>query len=310
MDAKELRRRQSWTLNQKIDHSLYVIESFISHFNGDVYVSFSGGKDSTVLLDLCRKIKPDILAVFCNTGNEFPDIIQFVRGKINNGENVRMIHPRTNPRKVIEKYGFPIHSKEMARKIYYARRNAGWAVGCLNKQNSKYALNPKFQYLLNAQYDISDFCCRELKKNPFMRFEKETGLHPIIGTMADESLMRQTQYIRRGGCNTFDNGKIESTPLAIWTESDIWQYINQTGLRIADVYAKGAKRTGCMFCGYGCHLANEKNRFRLVHELYPKWYDHFMNYQNNGVTYRQALREIMKTNNLYLPDENPELTLF
>lgn len=310
MNAKDLQARQKWTLNQKIDHSLYVIESFISRLNGEVYVSFSGGKDSTVLLDLCRRVKPDVMAVFCNTGNEFPDIVQFVRGKVADGENVKIIRPAMNPKKVIEKYGFPIHSKVMARKIYYARKQSRWAVESLNKANSKYALNPKFQYLLNVQYDISDFCCRELKKNPFARFEKETGLHPIIGTMADESLLRQTQYLRRGGCNTFDNGKIESTPLAIWTESDIWQYIQKNDINIAGIYAKGARRTGCMFCGYGCHLANEKNRFRLVHELYPKWYDHFMNYQNNGVTYREALREILKVNNMYLPDEDPNLKLF
>lgn len=199
MDAKELKRRQAWPLNQKIDHSLYVIESFISHFNGDVYVSFSGGKDSTVLLDLCRKVKPDIKAVFCNTGNEFPDIVKFVRGKIANGENIEIIHPAINPKKAVEQYGFPIHSKEMARKIYYGRRGAEWALRCLNKQSSIYGLKPQFRYLLETKYEISDYCCKFLKKKPFQKFEKETKLHPIIGTMASESLLRQTQYLRRGG---------------------------------------------------------------------------------------------------------------
>lgn len=79
MDLQELRERQSWTLRQKIDHSLGVIDQFVSRLNGQVYVGFSGGKDSTVLLDLCRIIKPDIKAVFCNTGNEYPDIVRFVR---------------------------------------------------------------------------------------------------------------------------------------------------------------------------------------------------------------------------------------
>ena len=79
MDLKELRERQSWTLRQKIDHSLGVIDQFVSRLNGQVYVGFSGGKDSTVLLDLCRIVKPDIKAVFCNTGNEYPDIVRFVR---------------------------------------------------------------------------------------------------------------------------------------------------------------------------------------------------------------------------------------
>lgn len=72
MDLKELRERQGWSLDKKIDHSLYTIETFLGRLDGKAYVGFSGGKDSTVLLDLCRIIKPDIKAVFCNTGNEYP----------------------------------------------------------------------------------------------------------------------------------------------------------------------------------------------------------------------------------------------
>lgn len=104
MDIKELRERQAWTLEQKIDHSLGVIEQFVSRLGKDnVYVSFSGGKDSTVLLDLCRILYPDIKAVFCNTGNEYPDIVYFVRDKIKNGENIEIIQPKIKPKEVMEK---------------------------------------------------------------------------------------------------------------------------------------------------------------------------------------------------------------
>lgn len=80
MTKQELKERQSWSLEQKIDHSLGTIEAFVSRMGGvdKVYLSFSGGKDSTVLLHLARRIFPDILAVFCSTGNEYPEIIQFV----------------------------------------------------------------------------------------------------------------------------------------------------------------------------------------------------------------------------------------
>lgn len=72
MDSKTLEARQRWTLSQKIDHTLGTIDTFVSRLGGldKVYCSFSGGKDSTVLLHLCRVLFPDILAVFCNTGNE------------------------------------------------------------------------------------------------------------------------------------------------------------------------------------------------------------------------------------------------
>ena len=52
----ELQRRQSWSLDQKIDHSVGVIESFLNAVGkNNAYISFSGGKDSTVLLDLARR---------------------------------------------------------------------------------------------------------------------------------------------------------------------------------------------------------------------------------------------------------------
>jgi 3'-phosphoadenosine 5'-phosphosulfate sulfotransferase (PAPS reductase)/FAD synthetase len=80
MTIKELEERQGWSLDQKIYHSLEVISTFVERMGGidKVYVAFSGGRDSTVLLDLCRRIYPNILAVFSNTGNEYPQIVQFV----------------------------------------------------------------------------------------------------------------------------------------------------------------------------------------------------------------------------------------
>lgn len=81
MTAEELTERQQWPLEHKIDHALATIDAFVGRLGGldKVYLSFSGGKDSTVLLHLARVLFPDILTVFCNTGNEYPSIIQFVR---------------------------------------------------------------------------------------------------------------------------------------------------------------------------------------------------------------------------------------
>ncbi len=81
MTLAELREKQSWTLPQKVQHAMDVISTFVSRMGGldKVYISWSGGKDSTVLLDIARRMYPDILAVFCATGNEYPDIMKFVR---------------------------------------------------------------------------------------------------------------------------------------------------------------------------------------------------------------------------------------
>lgn len=313
MDLAELRKRQSWTLHQKIDHSLGVIDQFISRLNGNVYVGFSGGKDSTVLLDLCRVIKPDIKAVFCNTGNEYPDIVRFVRElKDTEGYNIEIIYPKIKPKEVLNKYGFPLISKEVSEKIYYAKHHKETmrARITMGLEPSKwYTLSKKWKRFINETFDINNACCKKLKKEPFTKYDKEHGLYPILGIMASEGDQRQTTYIRQGGCNVFsEKGKTKSLPLSIWLEDDIWGYIKERNLKIADIYHKGAKRTGCMFCGYGCQFKDD-NRLQMVYDMYPKWYDMFMNYTNNGVTYREALRKVLAVNGLYLPDEKP-ISLF
>ena len=85
---------------------------------GAAYVSFSGGKDSTVLLDIARKIYPDIPAVFSNTGLEYPEIRRFAKAH----DNVEVVQPKMAFNEVISKYGYPLIGKEVAEAIYYARR--------------------------------------------------------------------------------------------------------------------------------------------------------------------------------------------
>lgn len=311
MNIKELRERQAWTLEQKIDHSLGVIEQFVSRLGKDnVYVSFSGGKDSTVLLDLCRMVYPDIKAVFCNTGNEYPDIVYFVRDKIKNGENIEIIQPKVKPKEVMEKWGFPLVSKVQSMCVRHIRTTKSQKLRNyrLNGDNGRKAgtLSKKWKYLIEEPYMTSEMCCDILKKRPMHEYETKNNLYSIQGIMAGESKSRTELYIRSGKCNIFSDikHKTKSMPLSIWLEKDIWDYIKMRKLPIAEIYYKGAKRTGCMFCGYGCQFKND-NRLKLVYDLYPKMYSLFMSYTNNGVTYREALRKVLSVNGLSLPDERP-----
>lgn len=306
-----LRERQAWTLEQKIDHSVGVIEAFCVYCKEQErtpFVSFSGGKDSTVLLDIARRfVDPTIKGVFCNTGNEFPENIRFVRQT----ENVTIIRPDMTPRQVLEKYGFPLVSKEQAKAVYEVRTTKSEAVRNArlfgrDGKRSPGMLAYKWRYLLNEPYMVSSFCCDILKKRPFHKYQKQTGGLPIIGTMADESLLRNQQYIRRGGCNSFSDNtdKSASFPLSIWTERDIWDYIHKFGIAYSPIYDEpGIKRTGCMFCGFGAQFPGDC-RFRQLYNLHPKFYDYAMNLMNNGTTLRTALRRM----GVMLPDE--ERTLF
>ena len=81
-------------------------------------MSFSGGKDSTVLLHIARQLYPTIPAVFSNTGLEYAAIQRFVHS----WDNVDIIVPKMRFDEVISTYGYPLIGKEVAEAIYYARR--------------------------------------------------------------------------------------------------------------------------------------------------------------------------------------------
>ena len=83
---------QNWSLERKIQVTQTRILEWYTKFEGKVYVSFSGGKDSTVLLDLARRVCPGIEAVFVDTGLEFPEIREFVKTK----ESVVWLKPEMN----------------------------------------------------------------------------------------------------------------------------------------------------------------------------------------------------------------------
>ena len=308
----ELHRRQQWTLAQKIDHSLGVIDQFIAKMDGKVYLSFSGGKDSTVLLKLCEIIKPDIQCVFVNTGCESVDVVRFVE-KMKAAHNIEVIRPKLTPRQVWAQYGFPLVSKDQAFKIDLVRKNPeSKSAQKFMRDSNQFTISKGFRYLCDTErtkYHTSAQCCNKLKKDPCHRYEHQTGLRPIVATMASESMLRENLYLRIGQCNSFAEGHEKSYPLSIWMEEDIWQFIRENNIEIAEIYAKGVDRTGCVGCGFGCQLKSDR-RLETFYRLYPKYYNMVLNFTNNGVTYREALREMLAVNGLWLPDENPQQKLF
>ena len=143
-----------------------------------------------------------------------------------------------------------------------------------------------------------------MKKNPIRKYEKGTGRKPITGIMAEESNLRRQSWLRTG-CNLFEGKKPQSKPLSFWTEQDILHYIKKYDVPYCEVYGDihvkphgvdvpdnqidivdylscyepedtlettGCKRTGCMFCMFGCHLEKEPNRFQRLKETHPQQY--------------------------------------
>ena len=298
---EDLKIMQSWSLERKIQVTQTRIIEWYQRNNGKVYVSFSGGKDSTVLLDLVRRIYPDVPAVFIDTGLEYPELREFVK-TVN---NVTWIKPEMNFRKVIETYGYPIISKEVSKRVHWGKRyieegKVGyWAYQSLTQpvftkdgKRSPYDEH-KYGYLLDAPFKASDNCCKIMKKDTAHKYGKQTGRKPIIATMAYESQLRKMAWLKNG-CNSFDATNPVSTPMSFWTEQDVLRYIKESNIPYASVYGDikqdkngkyyttGCNRTGCVFCGFGCHLEKEPNRFQRLKQTHPKLWSYCMKPWDEG----------------------------
>lgn len=115
----ELRQWQMLPLATKISMTKQRIRDWVKEYGIDnVYVSISGGKDSTVLLDICRKMYPEMKAAYVDTGLEYPELREFVK----TFDNVDILKPKMNFKEVICKYGYPMISKEVSETVYGARK--------------------------------------------------------------------------------------------------------------------------------------------------------------------------------------------
>ena len=297
-DITRLRELQALPLERKIMITQARIIEWYNRFNGQVFVSFSGGKDSTVLLDIARKCFPNIPAVFADTGLEYPEIRDFVKTI----DNVTIVRPEKTFRRVILEHGYPVASKELSRKIHYAKCGSSWAQKYVDGsavdsegRPSRYAISKRWLKLVDAPFDVSDYCCYVIKKRPIQKYQKETGRKPIVATMASESTLRTQSWLRTG-CNSFDTKKPMSKPMSFWTEQDVLQYLKRYNLPFSSIYGEIVPspdnedilmttqyaRTGCMFCMYGCHLEKEPNRFQKMKETHPKQWAYMLKPVSEG----------------------------
>lgn len=315
----DLKQMQSLPLEAKILMTKRRIESWYDHWNGQVYVSFSGGKDSTVLKHIVDSIYDDVPAVFVNTGLEYPEIQRFVKD-VKAGKwdcfnpDVEIIRPNMRFDEVIKQYGYPVISKKVSKRVYYAKRGSEWAIKSLQGQNkdgseSSYKQRyKKYERLVEADFPVSAYCCDVMKKKPVKQYEKQTGRKPIVATMAYESNQRLQGWLKTG-CNAFESDRPKSQPMSFWTEQDVLHYIKKFNVPYAPVYGEiivkpsenteqgqinlidylgcyepednlqttGCTRTGCIFCMFGCHLEKEPNRFQRLKETHPRQYEYCIN---------------------------------
>lgn len=168
----------------------------------------------------------------------------------------------------------------------------------------------RWQFMLFAPFEISNLCCRQMKKNPAHTYHKESGRFPLTAEMASESLLRASVWMKQG-CNGFDSKKPKSMPMAFWTEQDVLAYIKSNNIEIAAPYGSvvadygdddhvdgqmditdymdfgvfdlevpplkttGCSRTGCIACGFGIHIEKPpgKRLYDIIEHSNPKVLD-------------------------------------
>lgn len=303
----DLEQMQSLPLRIKITMTERRIFDWYEYWGGDVYLSFSGGKDSTVLKHIIDNMGINVPSVFVNTGLEFPEIQRFAMHQ----ENVTTVRPAMIFTEVLKTYGYPVISKEVSQCVGEARHVKGgraWQKlhGELKERDgTKSSWNlDRYEWLYDAPFDISHKCCDVMKKAPAKKYEKETGRKPIIATMAEESRLRKTKWMQQG-CNSFDGHRPTSKPMSFWTEQDVLHYLKEKEVPYCSVYGDirikpqseededqitfgeymnqydgeilettQYKRTGCMFCMFGAHLDKCPNRFQKMKQTHPRQYEY------------------------------------
>lgn len=190
----------------------------------------------------------------------------------------------------------------------------------------------RYQFLLDAPFDVSHMCCNVMKKSPMHSYAKRTGRVGMTAQMASESRLRTQQWLRNG-CNGFDLKEPLSNPMSFWTEQDVLAYIYQNEIEIASVYGKivkddgdnvegqmdwsdyglfelerpslkttGCDRSGCVFCGFGCHREKPgEGRFERLKGTHPKLYNYvFKPWNEGGLGYKAVIDWLNEHGDLHI----------
>lgn len=310
----QLRQYQSMSLKSKIRLSEMRIRQAYDHFDGQMYIAISG-KDSCAGANLVWNMFQKCPAVFVDTGNELESVKENIYELIKAGRPIEIIKPAGVFWDIVKKDGWPILSKQICmginrfvntKSFTQKRLRAFGGINPTSGKKQQRTVPKKFHYILRAvlrkELKVTTKCCGELKIKPFKKYEKRTGRHPFIFTMATDSMTRKESYLKNG-CNAFGQGVGESRPLMFWLEQDILQYIRENHVRIAKAYGEkrgkvwymqeqnedgtyrmcGDDRTGCKFCLFGIHMEKGENRIQRLARVEPESYQEFIDHGGDKV---------------------------
>lgn len=230
----------------------------------NAYLSFSGGKDSTVLHYLLDLALPGnkIPRLFINTGIEYEYIVDFVKKLEQKDSRIQIVNSNVNIKKMLEIEGYPFKSKEHSLKV------GEWQKGSIAKSNifykemsgkSSYACPKKllYQYERNFKLRLSNKCCYRLKKDIFHKWEKENKKHILMtGMLAEEGGQRANLI----NCIITKKDKVvKFHPLLVCSTDFENYFIEKYDIELCKLYYPpfNFKRTGCKGCPYSLDLQEQ-----------------------------------------------------
>lgn len=227
----------------------------------NAYISFSGGKDSTVLSHLIDEALPDnkIPRVYLNTGIEYKDIVAFVERE--RDCRIVIVKPSQNIKTILEQFGYPFKSKEHSLYVSVFQ-NSGITKTVdryLNRPDTRFQCPPKLRYQFTKDFDIkvSNKCCYKLKKDVAEKWSRENNRTiTITGMRKNEGGLRAEIK----GCTIFNEGKLKKFhPLLPLEDNFVEWYIQERNIKLCKLYYEpyNFKRTGCKGCPYSLDLQNQ-----------------------------------------------------
>lgn len=267
--------KDSTELNIYVKMAKTRICSLYSDTAGSCYLSFSGGKDSTILVSLIKQLQQEgrirenaIPAVYANTGIELQATKDFVEWVKNNYyENIVIIEPEKSFSQIIKECGKPFRSKLKSELIRRYRKNPEYkSVQQLLYGHSKISLANKDFHVLHDDFEckISNDCCEYMKKKPFKKYAKENNcLGFMSGIRMNEGGVRELNYKRdlekgKSPCTKIDGNYIMKYPLIDWSDDICDEYVRNYNVPLSKAYTEyGMTRTGCYLCPYNPRIQND-----------------------------------------------------
>lgn len=261
-----------------------------------------GGLDSITLLVFLRSIGIDCPAISVSSLED--KSIQKIHkqlGVISLKPAKRKDGTYYTKQSVLQEFGFPVISKDTAKKIQFLQnpteknKNVRNAILTGEKTDGSFSQRLKLAQKwielfgnVNTDIKVSDKCCLYLKEKPCEDWAKENNSVPFVGLMASEGGRRE-KALKINGCNYWGKKTIRSCPFAIFTRQDLLQLAIELNVSVPEIYGKierddngnlyttGEQRTGCSICGFGIQLEKRPHRFDRLHDRNIKEWDFWMN---------------------------------